>query len=129
MMLSFLQGAFQLYIFMREDDTWTGDDDLARIFAESVIEPGSEISAVQSFTGDHVTLGLQFQVTCLSDFYGESCTTFCQPRDDTSGHYTCSESGAVECLTGYQNPDNDCIDGKVLFVDVTCVQAHLCPKY
>ncbi len=99
---------------MKEDDFFSSDDALANVFAESEVQPGSDFSQLQAFTGNYVTLGLQFRVSCQVDFYGPNCSTLCRPRDDISGHFVCSNEvvGAVDCLPGYQHPETDCIDGK-----------------
>ena len=98
---------------MKEDDTFNSDDTLANIFVEGVIEPSSDFTEDQTARGDSVTLVLQFLVMCQEYYYGPNCTTFCQPQDGPSGHYTCSENGTVECLPGYQS---NCIDGKTTYI-------------
>ena len=40
-------------------------------------------------------------LTCAEHYYGSSCETFCEPHDDSTGHYTCSSSGQKVCLDGW----------------------------
>lgn len=46
-------------------------------------------------------LWLKLKVYCDSDFYGDSCATFCRPRDDSFGHYSCDpKTGSKICFDG-----------------------------
>lgn len=42
------------------------------------------------------------RVTCDAHYYGKGCANLCRPRDDQFGHYTCSESGDIVCVSGWQ---------------------------
>lgn len=39
---------------------------------------------------------------CSANYYNTTCTTFCRPRNDQFGHYTCGEKGNKVCLAGWQ---------------------------
>ena len=56
-----------------------------------------------SYNGDHGNsrIQLSFRVQCEESFFGQNCTTFCQPTDDSTGHYTCGSNGERICLQGY----------------------------
>ena len=55
-------------------------------------------------------------VACDGSFCGSNCNYL--DRDDSSGHFTCTENGIV-CLDGYQYPGTNCTD---------CVPAPGCCK-
>lgn len=42
------------------------------------------------------------RVQCADNYYNTTCTTFCRPRNDQFGHYTCGEQGNKVCLPGWQ---------------------------
>lgn len=42
------------------------------------------------------------RVQCSANYYNTTCTTFCRPRNDTFGHYTCGDEGDKVCLAGWQ---------------------------
>lgn len=50
------------------------------------------------------------RVQCSENYYNTTCTTFCRPRNDQFGHYTCSELGNKVCLGGWQGAN--CEKGK-----------------
>jgi len=50
----------------------------------------------------YTSLEYDFRVTCDANYYGSGCAKFCRPRDDSFGHSTCSETGEIICLTGWQ---------------------------
>lgn len=54
------------------------------------------------------TFRAQFKVSCATDYYGNDCTKMCVPRDDSTGHYTCSDAGEIICLDGYTDPSTNC---------------------
>ena len=49
--------------------------------------------------------------TCIQDYYPQgTCDTFCQPRNDSGGRFTCDDDGDRVCLPGYENPSRNCVD-------------------
>ncbi|KAL8219934.1 UNVERIFIED_CONTAM: hypothetical protein K2H54_036432 [Gekko kuhli] len=52
--------------------------------------------------GDQSELRYSYHVTCDEHYYGESCSDYCRPRDDTFGHYACDELGSRICLAGWR---------------------------
>ena len=51
------------------------------------------------------------------------CDTFCFPRDNSTGHYTCDlETGAIICLPGYEDTSNDCKTCTGNFREPDCVE-------
>ena len=91
------------------------DDHLDDIYVEISLSPSSAFYPQQSYTGyyGHAEIVLSFRVQCTGDFYGPNCATYCVPTDDSSGHYTCDVTdGSKICLSGWKNPENNCLDGK-----------------
>ena len=52
----------------------------------------------------HFSIGIQ----CEAEFHGPDCS--CQNTNDTTGHFMCTGTGDIECLEGYQNPNNNCTE-------------------
>uniref|UniRef100_A0A8D0L8D7 Delta-like protein n=1 Tax=Sphenodon punctatus TaxID=8508 RepID=A0A8D0L8D7_SPHPU len=52
--------------------------------------------------GDQSELRYSYHVMCDEHYYGESCSDYCRPRDDTFGHYSCDELGSRVCLAGWR---------------------------
>lgn len=48
------------------------------------------------------SIKFDFRVTCDDHYYGQGCENLCRPRDDQFGHYTCSSTGGIVCLSGWQ---------------------------
>ena len=49
--------------------------------------------------------------TCASDYYPpNTCEVFCQPRDDSQGHFTCDSDGNPVCLPGFTNVASMCTE-------------------
>ena len=61
-------------------------------------------------TGEHgvAQITVQMFYRCAINFYGSSCATYCQERDDEVGHYTCALDGSRQCLNGYTDPMTNC---------------------
>ncbi|KAB5522739.1 hypothetical protein PHYPO_G00162910 [Pangasianodon hypophthalmus] len=52
--------------------------------------------------GEQSELRYSYHVFCDEFYYGDACSDYCRPRDDTLGHYTCDENGNKQCLDGWQ---------------------------
>lgn len=57
---------------------------------------------------DGAVLSVTIYVQCDAGFHGPSCD--CQNTNDSTGHYTCTREGGIQCLDGYQNPQNNCTE-------------------
>lgn len=55
-----------------------------------------------NYVGRNAGLTYRIRVICAENYYNETCTTLCKPRDDIFGHYTCDDSGNKICLSGYR---------------------------
>lgn len=51
---------------------------------------------------EYSSIQYDFRVTCDTHYYGKGCADLCRPRDDQFGHYTCSSTGSIVCLSGWQ---------------------------
>ena len=71
---------------------------------------------METFTGilERVSLQARFRVMCQQDYYGADCSIFCVAQnDDVNGYYTCNRrDGSIQCLEGFENPNNNCRDSK-----------------
>ena len=66
-------------------------------------------STVFSGEFNRMNIELSFRLTCSANFYGDNCETFCTPRNNSEGHFTCnSVTGQVECLPGYRDSSTNC---------------------
>ncbi|XP_075690590.1 uncharacterized protein LOC142658862 [Rhinoderma darwinii] len=52
--------------------------------------------------GQQSELRYSYHVTCDEHYYGDSCSDYCRPRDDTFGHYVCDQEGKRLCLDGWK---------------------------
>lgn len=49
---------------------------------------------------------------CARNYYPSNCSTFCQSRNDSQGHFTCdSDTGHITCLTEFTNLASWCTEG------------------
>ena len=116
---------FQLYIKARDSDpeAFNEDDDLDDIIINRALEVNTGYTAVQWYTGIKTAVSFQahFRVTCEQDYYGADCSTHCVAKDDdVDGHYTCNwQNGSIQCLEGFENPSNNCMDSKLILQTVT----------
>uniref|UniRef100_A0A182N5S3 Delta-like protein n=1 Tax=Anopheles dirus TaxID=7168 RepID=A0A182N5S3_9DIPT len=61
--------------------------------------------------GKSARITYRVRVQCADNYYNTTCTTFCRPRNDQFGHYTCGKQGNKVCLPGWQGAN--CEKGKV----------------
>ncbi|XP_031786887.1 neurogenic locus protein delta [Nasonia vitripennis] len=50
----------------------------------------------------HSVMLYDYRVTCAAQYYGKGCEKMCRPRDDNFGHYRCSPTGEIVCLSGWK---------------------------
>ncbi|KAL6961619.1 Delta-like protein 4, partial [Sarracenia purpurea var. burkii] len=60
------------------------------------------------FESSNSSISFEFRVMCDMHYYGAGCAKLCRPRDDNFGHYTCSASGEIQCMPGWQGEDDYC---------------------
>ena len=113
-----LQIAFQLYMDAKDsDDGPSRDDFVDDIIIDQRVEANTGFTEMKTFFGIHnrVSFRARFRVTCQQDYYGARCDTYCVPQnDDINGHYTCNSDGSIQCLEGFENPNNYCKDSKLI---------------
>ncbi|XP_076873706.1 delta-like protein 4 [Brachyhypopomus gauderio] len=65
------------------------------------LEVGAEWSQdVQ--TRQQTELRYSYRFICNENYYGDSCSKICTPRDDRFGHYTCNPDGQLSCFPGWK---------------------------
>uniref|UniRef100_A0A1B0C6W7 Delta-like protein n=1 Tax=Glossina palpalis gambiensis TaxID=67801 RepID=A0A1B0C6W7_9MUSC len=74
---------------------------IQRLSVQQVLEVSPEWKTNKS-ESQYTWLEYDFRVTCDPHYYGSGCANLCRPRDDQFGHYTCSETGEIICLSGWQ---------------------------
>lgn len=74
---------------------------IQRLSVQQVLEVSPEWKTNKS-ESQYTWLEYDFRVTCDPHYYGAGCANLCRPRDDQFGHYTCSETGEIICLSGWQ---------------------------
>ena len=47
-------------------------------------------------------LRYSYRFICKDNYYGDTCSKICAPRDDHFGHYTCKTDGQIACLSGWK---------------------------
>lgn len=72
-----------------------------------ILLPGNEWKAL-SHLGRTARMAYRVRVRCDRNYYGQTCTKLCKPRDDRFGHYTCGDTdGRKECIPGWQGDTCD----------------------
>lgn len=72
-----------------------------------ILLPGNEWKAL-SHLGRTARMAYRVRVRCDRNYYGQTCTKLCKPRDDRFGHYTCGDTdGRKECIPGWQGENCD----------------------
>ncbi|XP_059908209.1 delta-like protein 4 [Gadus macrocephalus] len=47
-------------------------------------------------------LRYSYRFICNENYYGDTCSKICTPRDDHFGHYTCTPDGQIACQPGWK---------------------------
>ena len=120
---------FQLYIKAKDIDARPfPDDDLDDIIIDRTLEVNTGFTEMEEYTGilNRVTFQVRFRVTCQSNYYGADCSIFCITQDDNvNRHYTCNKNGSIQCLEGFENPNNSCRDSKLKFELLLSCRFHI----
>lgn len=74
---------------------------ISRLSVQRVLDVKSEWTE-DSHELQYTSIQYDYRVTCDSHYYGQGCANLCRPRDDQFGHYTCSSTGSIVCLSGWQ---------------------------
>ncbi|KAM9355916.1 uncharacterized protein KZ484_013960 [Pholidichthys leucotaenia] len=65
-------------------------------------------------TDAQTELRYSYRFICNDNYYGDTCSKICAPRDDRFGHYTCKPDGQIACLPGWKGEycqEPICLDG------------------
>ncbi|KAL4238349.1 endocardial cushion cell development [Mactra antiquata] len=78
------------------------DEDLVieRSAHSGVILPGTSWHTL-THNGPTATMVYRIRVMCDDHYYNTTCSKFCRPRDEKSGHYTCNANGDKVCIKGW----------------------------
>ncbi|XP_046971483.1 protein serrate [Vanessa cardui] len=96
--------SFTLILQAYDDFNYTDPEETGLIeeaWWSGIVEPGAEWHALRH-AGAAAAVAYRVRVTCQPNYYNTTCTTFCRPRDDKFGHYSCSATGDKRCLPGWQ---------------------------
>ncbi|XP_045532882.1 protein serrate-like [Pieris brassicae] len=98
--------SFTLILQAYDDYDYVGGVDgetglIEQAWWSGIVEPGSEWHALRH-AGSAAALAYRVRVLCQPNYYNTTCTSFCRPRDDKFGHYSCSPQGDKRCLPGWQ---------------------------
>lgn len=85
---------------------------IQRLSEQRALDISSEWTDASHET-QYSSIQYDFRVTCDAHYYGQGCANLCRPRDDQFGHYTCSSTGSIVCLSGWQG--DYCTKGKSTF--------------
>lgn len=53
-------------------------------------------------SGTQTELKYSYRIICKENYYGDTCSKICTPRDDHFGHYTCKPDGQIACRQGWK---------------------------
>ncbi|KAJ3613163.1 hypothetical protein NHX12_019415 [Muraenolepis orangiensis] len=53
-------------------------------------------------SGKQTELRYSYRFVCNENYYGDTCSKICTPRDDHFGHYTCTPDGQIACQPGWK---------------------------
>lgn len=85
---------FSIFIFI-------ADTLIYRLSMQRVLDVSADWTEDQG-DSKYSSIQFDFRVTCDDHYYGQGCENLCRPRDDQFGHYTCSSTGGIVCLSGWQ---------------------------
>ena len=118
----------RLFIEVEDYDSFNSDDHVDDVYVTITLTPSSSFTSRRAYTGIHGNsrIELSFRVQCSSDFYGSNCATYCVPRDDSVGHYSCGSNGEKICLSGWSEPASDCTTGIIACFSSLSTQVQSC---
>ena len=104
-----------MFIEVEDYDSFNADDHVDDVYVTITLAPSSSFTSRRAYNGIHGNsrIELSFRVQCTSNFYGSNCATYCVPRDDSGGHYSCGVNGQRICLSGWSGPSSGCITRKL----------------
>ena len=87
------------------------------LIEEAVVTRQRLLPSTQWYNVTHIgavaNISFSYRMVCLQNYYGNSCSRLCVPRDDANGHYSCDINGNRVCLPGWSNVAAYCTTGSV----------------
>ncbi|XP_066519508.1 delta-like protein C [Hoplias malabaricus] len=74
---------------------------ISRLATKRTLAIGEE-PAQDVHQGEQSVLRYSYYVACDEHYYGDSCSDYCRPRNDTFGHFTCDSTGNRMCVEGWK---------------------------
>ena len=101
----------RLFIEVEDYDSFNRNDHVDDVYVTITLTPSSSLTSRRTYSGIHGNsrIELSFRLQCSSNFYGSNCATYCMPRDDNGGHYSCGVNGQRTCLSGWSGPSSSCL--------------------
>ncbi|KAG8449683.1 hypothetical protein GDO86_016360 [Hymenochirus boettgeri] len=87
---------------------------ISQFAIQKTLNVGKEWSRDVQSGGPQIQLKYSYRVICSENYYGETCSKLCKPRNDRFGHYTCDSNGSLSCLKGWKGEycaEPICLDG------------------
>lgn len=88
-------------LFLSFTDTNNPDLQISFFAIQRKLEVGADWSQ-DAQSGKQTELRYSYRFICNENYYGDSCSKKCTPRDDRFGHYTCNPDGQLSCLPGWK---------------------------
>ncbi|XP_037318632.2 delta-like protein C [Pungitius pungitius] len=74
---------------------------ISRLATSHILRVGKDWSQDMQRIGNQSELHYSYHIVCNEHYHGEACSSYCRPRNDTFGHYTCDDNGDRHCLGGW----------------------------
>lgn len=99
------QGTITIGVDVWDKDKYTSDDFVEGTYITvPSLRPGTSHHPLRkklTLTASRITVGLELELFCDRNYYGDACNVKCVPRDDPSGHYNCDHQGRKVCKPGW----------------------------
>ncbi|CAL1532974.1 unnamed protein product [Lymnaea stagnalis] len=116
-------GAVKLKVEVYDVDGSSTDEHIDTLISDIYVAPS--ISMKRLILTGRTELTTDVQIYCGSNFYGQNCSVFCVPRDNSSGHYTCDQGlGHKICHKGWVG--QNCEINEDNCVDISCQNGGVC---
>ena len=78
-----------------------------------------------TFRGRRSHMEVTLKVFCDVNYLIPDCQSYCAPRNNTDGHFTCDYAAGVKlCLDGWYDPGTDCVKKKKFCVPLNSTLGH-----
>lgn len=105
--LETFQGSFSLVVAAKHKGVFT------RVLIEEAVVTRQQLQpSAQWYNVTHIgtvaNISFSYRMVCEQNYYGNSCSRLCIPRNDAFGHYSCDSNGNRVCLPGWSNVASYC---------------------